>query len=209
MDATLFFRSWRIWIALLILVGVFGCSAVIIFGTALSDLQRQPTQEALAAVSPLREICGGGSGPAAAKGYIDGAGPHRLIVFRSILADPQDLTAYYNRTEDFPTEWRARGLSAAELVACVHAERLLVEECTYTLEGGTAAVLRREQWLARIVVHDARSGDVLDEGAVEGSLPRECLDQESFADGLTTQLVTGDQPAADAIVEWLEPHVMR
>lgn len=208
MDGTLIFRSWRIWIALLILVGVFGCSAVIIFGTALSDLQRQPTQEALAAVSPLRELCGGGSGSASAKGYTDGAGPHRLIVFRSILSDAQDLTAYYNRTEDYPAEWRATGLGEAELVACVHAEPVVIEECSYTLDNGVAAVLQRVQWLARIVVHDARSGDMLDEGAVEGSLPRACQDQESFTGSTLVVQVAGEQPAPTAIAGWLEPWVM-
>ncbi len=208
MDGSLFFRSWRVWIAVAILVGVFGCSAVIIFGTSLSDLQRRPTQEALAAVSPLRELCGGGEGPADAKGYTDGAGPHRLIVFRSILADDQDLTAYYNRTEDYPTEWRAPGLSEAELVACVHAERVVIEECNYTLDNGVAGIVQRVQWLSRIVLLDARNGRVLDEGEVAGSLPRDCQDQEDFSGSSMIVQVAGEQPAPDAIAEWLEPRVM-
>ncbi len=209
MNLSLLVRSWRFWLAVVILGGVMACSSVILLGTALGDQARQPTREALAAMGPLREVCGGAGGHTAAKGISQDAGPHRLVVFRSLLSGEQSLDSFYNRSEDFPSEWRASTPEDAELVACVHAERILIEECTYTLEGGTAAVLRREQWLARIVVHDARSGDVLDEGVVEGSLPRECQDQESFADGLTTQLVTGDQPAADAIAEWLEPRVMR
>ncbi len=208
MDGSLLFRSWRLWIAVAILVGVFGCSAVIIFGTSLSDLQRQPTQEALAAVSPLRELCGAGEGSADAKGYTDGDGPHRLIVFRSLLADAQDLTAYYNRTEDYPAEWRAPALSEAELVACVHAERVVIEECNYTLDNGVAGIVQRVQWLARVVLHDARSGRVLDEGEVSGSLPRACQDQEDFSGSSMILQVAGEQPAPDAIAGWLEPRVM-
>jgi hypothetical protein len=202
----LLIRSWRFWIAVVILGGVFACSSVIVFGTALSDAARQPTREALAAMTLLREVCGG-SGLNEARGVQPDAGPHRLVVFRSLMAGEQSLDSFYNRSEDVPAEWRASAPDDTEVVACVHAERILVEECAYALDGGATAVLRREQWLARVVIHDARTGEVIDEGGVEGSLPRECQDEETFPDGQTSQSIIGEQPTPDAIAQWLRPRV--
>ncbi len=202
-------RNWRFWAAIGILIGVFGCSAVIVFGTTLGDQARQPTREALAAMTPFREVCGGGAGQSSARGPADGTGPHRIVLFRTLIAGAQDLTSYYNRTEDFPVDWRATTPAEVELVACVHAETVAIETCEYRLESGANAVLQRNQWVSRVVLHDAQNGAVIDEGVIEGSLPRECQDSESFSGGLTTQVVTGDQPSVEAIAEWLTPRVMR
>ena len=209
MNIEVIVRNWRFWIAIAILVGVFGCSAVIVFGTALGDQARQPTREALAAMTPFREICGGGAGQSSARGLAAGPGPHQIVLFRTLIASAQDLTSYYNRTEDYPIEWRATTPADVELVACVHAETVAIETCEYTLESGVGAVLQRYQWVSRVVLHDARSGAVIDEGVIEGSRPRECRDSESFAGSLTTQVVTGEQPSVEAIAEWLTPRVTR
>ncbi len=202
-------RNLWFWAAIGILIGVFGCSAVIVFGTALGDQARQPTREALAAMTPFREICGGGTGQSSSRGLADGPGPHRLVLFRTLIADAQDLTTYYNRTEDLPADWRAPTPAEVELVACVHAETIAIETCDYTLESGASAVLQRNQWVSRVVLHDAQNGAIIDEGTIAGSLPRECRDSESFSGGLTTQVVTGEQPSVEAIAEWLAPRVTR
>ncbi len=208
MDATLLIRSWRFWLAAIILGGVLTCSAIIILGTGLSDLSQRPTREALASLTPLREICGGGPGQAEAPGLQDGPGPHPTVLFRSRIAG-EDLTAYYIRNDDLPEDWRATTIAVAEMVVCAHAEVVIVEECQYTLENGISAVMQRVQWVSRVVVHDARSGAVLDQGYVEGTLPRECQDSETFSGSLTTQQVAGEHPAPEAIAAWLEPRIVR
>lgn len=208
MTLALLIRDWRFWLAVVILGGVMACSSVIIFGTALSDLGRQPTREALQAMTVFRDTCGAGGGVAQAPGLASPTRPHQVVVYRSLLPSTGDLSSYYNRTEDLPEEWRATLPNETELVACVHAERVVIEECAYTLENGDVGVLRREQWLARIVLHDARTGDMIEEDVLEGDLPRECQDNETFTDGTLILQVEGQQVAPKAIADWLESRVM-
>ncbi len=207
MDLSLLIRDWRFWLAVVILGGVVACSSIIIFGTALSDLGQQPTREALQAMTVFRDTCGSGEGVAEAPGLTATTGPHQVVVYRSLLPSTGDLSSYYNRTEDLPEDWRATLPGETEMVACVHAERVVVEECQYTLDSGVAGVLRREQWLARIVLHDAHTGDVIEQETLSGESPRECQDSETFTEGASTLQVEGKQVTPKAIAEWLESRV--
>ena len=207
MNLSVLIRDWRFWLAVVILGGVMACSSIIIFGTALSDLGQQPTREALQAMTIFRDTCGSGGGVAEAPGLTSPTGPHQVVVYRSLLPSTGDLSSYYNRTEDLPEEWRATLPNETELVACVHAERVVIEECEYTLESGATGVLRREQWLARIVLHDAHSGDVIEQETLQGERPRECQDTETFTEGTLSLQVEGTQVAPKAIADWLESRV--
>lgn len=55
MDLSLLIRDWRFWLAVVILGGVLACSSLILLGTALGDLGRQPTREALQAMTVFRD----------------------------------------------------------------------------------------------------------------------------------------------------------
>ena len=207
MDLSLLIRDWRFWLAVVILGGVLACSSLILLGTALGDLGRQPTREALQAMTVFRDTCGAGGGVAEAPGLTSPTGPHRVVVYRSLLPSTGDLSSYYNRTEDLPEEWRATLPGETEMVACVHAERIVVEECEYTLDNGAVAVLRREQWLARVVLHDAHTGDVIEHDTLQGEPPRDCQDSETFTEDALSLQVEGEQVTPKAIADWLESRV--
>jgi hypothetical protein len=203
--------KFRVVIAGVILGGVLLCSGVILTGLAISNAAEAParlTQEASwESLKPLKELCAGGAGNAAAASYAPGSGPHRLVVFRSNIAGSTDLSAFYIRTEDYPEAWRAAVVEDAALVACVSANSYIVEECAYTLEGNQAATLQRVQLAATINLYAARTGALVGQTELIGSEPRACQDTEQFSGGLLTATVTGEAVPPEAIAEWLSEFV--
>lgn len=203
--------KFRLIIAAAILGGVLLCSTLILGGLALEGAAEAPakaTQQAsFDSVKPLKELCAGGAGNPAAANYTPGAGPHRLVVFRSNIAGSTDLSTFYNRTEDYPEAWRAAVLEEAALVACVHAGSYIVEQCAYTLQDNQAATLQRVQLAATINVYAARTGELVGQTELPGTEPRACLDTEQFVGGLLTATVTGEAVTPEAIAEWLREYV--
>lgn len=197
---------FRLLLAAGILGGVLLCSLTILAGALLSSQGRQPEQDRLAALAQLRALCGGGGGHAQAAA-LAGAGPHRLVVFRSNIAGSTDLTTFYNRTEDYPAEWHASGPDQAELVACVHTGSVILEECAYTLSGGAQAVLQRVQWTAIVNLYTAQTADLIAQAELPGSEPRPCRQQEEFQGSALTQPVYGEAVAPAQIQAWLSGFV--
>jgi hypothetical protein len=201
----------RVVVAGVTLGSVLLCSGLILGGLALSNAAEDParaTQQAsFDSVKPLKELCAGGAGHAAAANYTPGNGPHRLVVFRSNIAGSTDLSTFYNRSEDYPAGWQATELAQAELVACVHTGSIVVEECVYTLKDGTRATLQRVQLTAIVQLYAAHTGELVGRGELPGSAPRACQDKEPFAEGVRTAAVTGEAVTADAIAEWLREYV--
>lgn len=203
--------KFRLISAAAIIGGVLLCSTLILGGLALqgaSEAPAQATQQAsFDSVKPLKELCAGGAGHAAAASYTPGSGPHRLVVFRSNIAGSTDLSTYYIRTEDLPADWRAAQLEEAALVACVGASTYVVEQCDYTLQDNQAATLRRVQLAATIYLYAARTGKLVGQTELIGSEPRACQDTEQFVGGLLTATVTGEAVPPDAIAEWMREFV--
>jgi hypothetical protein len=203
--------QFRVVLAGAIIGGVLLCSLLILGGLALQGATQAPTkatqQASFDSVKPLKELCAGGAGNAAAAGYAPGSGPHRLVVFRSNIAGSTDLSAFYIRTEDYPEAWRAAVVEEAALVACVSANSYIVEECAYTLEGNQAATLQRVQLAATINLYAARTGALVGQTELIGATPRACQDTEQFSGGLLTATVTGEAVPPEAIAEWLSEFV--
>lgn len=201
----------RVIVAAAILGGVVLCSVVLLIGLTLEDGAEAParaTQEASwASLAPLKTQCAGGGGELRAARYTPGAGPHRLVVFRSNVAGATDLSTFFNRTEDFPTNWHAPLLEDAALVVCVHPALVVVEECAYDLRGGAQGVLVRQRLIAIVHVIAAHSGEPVAQTELAGGDPRACQDQESFAADTTELAVVGDPVPASLIADWLRAYV--
>jgi hypothetical protein len=203
--------QFRVLLAAVILGGVLLCSGLILGGLALEGAAEAPakaTQQAsFDSVKPLKELCAGGAGNPAAASYTPGAGPHRLVVFRSNIAGSTDLSTFYIRTEDYPEAWRAAVLEEAALVACVSTGSSIVEECAYTLQDNKAATLQRVQLTAQIKLYAARTGELVAQGELAGTEPRACGDTEQFVGDLLVATVTGEAVTPEAIAEWLREYV--
>lgn len=203
--------QFRVLLAAVILGGVLLCSGLILGGLALEGAAEAPakaTQQAsFDSVKPLKELCAGGAGNPAAASYTPGAGPHRLVVFRSNIAGSTDLSTFYIRTEDYPEAWRAAVLEEAALVACVSTGSAIIETCEYTLADGTAATLNRVQLTATIRLYAARTGELIGQAELPGPEPRACGDTEKFVEGSRTATLTGDAVTPEAIAEWLREYV--
>ncbi len=201
----------RVIVAAAILGGVVLCSVILLIGLTLEDDAEAParaTQEASwASLAPLKTQCAGGGGEPRAARYTPGAGPHRLVVFRSNIPGTTDLSTYYNRTEEYPTDWHAALLEDAALVVCVHASVAVIEECAYDLRGGAQGVLVRQRHIAIVHVTAAHTGEVVAQTELAGGDPRACQDQESFAADMTQLAVVGDPVPASLIADWLRAYV--
>ena len=201
----------RMLLAGLILGGVLVCSVTLLAGQALSAADAAPARAtqsaALEALQPLKTLCLGGAGQGAAAGYTPGAGPHRLVVFRSNIAGSADLATFYNRTEDYPADWQAADLPQAALVACVHTASAVVEACAYNLAGGAQATLQRVQLSAAVALYAARTGALVGQAVLPGAEPRACQPQETFPAGVTTQSVSGAAVPPAQIQAWLAAYV--
>lgn len=199
--------KFRVLLAGVILGGVMLCSGVILTGLTVSNAAKAPARAAQEAswesLKPLKELCLGGAGNSSAANFTPGAGPHRLVVFRSNIAGATDLSTFYNRTEDYPAEWRAAELAQAQFVACIHTGSIVVEECAYTLPNDVRATLQRMQLTAQVSVYAAQTGELLGQAELPGALPRACQAQEQFAETLTTQSVAGDPVPPAQIEAWL------
>ncbi|MBL8045775.1 MAG: hypothetical protein JNL09_04495, partial [Anaerolineales bacterium] len=177
--------QFRLILAGVILIGVLLCSGVILGGLMLQGAAEAPAkateQASFDSVKPLKELCTGDTaGNVAAAEYAPGGGPNRVVVFRSNLVGSTDLSSFYIRTEDYPEAWRAAELEQAALVACVSANSYVVEECAYTLEGNKSGVLQRIQLTALVNVYAARTGQLVGQKELAGSVPRDCQDTEQF-----------------------------
>jgi hypothetical protein len=203
--------QFRVILAGAIIGGVLLCSALILGGLAVQGAAEAPeraTQQAsFDSVKPLKELCAGGGGSAAAANYAPGAGPHRLVVFRSNIAGSADLSTFYIRTEDYPEAWRAAVVEEAALVACVHTGSYTVEECAYTLEDNKAAMLQRVQLTAQINLYAARTGQLVGQGELAGTEPRACQDTEQFVGDLLVATAIGEAVTPEAIADWLSEYV--
>jgi hypothetical protein len=197
----------RLLLAAGILGGVLLCSLTLLAGTLLRSGDRQAEQDALAALAPLKQLCFGGAGLSQSARYDPGAGPQRLVVFRSNIAGSADPATFYNRTADYPANWQAQELASAGLVVCVHTGSVVVEECVYTLSDGARGVLQRVQWTALIELYAAQSADLVAQGKLPGDLPRDCQQQEQFSSSALTQSVVGDAVPPAAIQAWLSDYV--
>lgn len=144
-----------------------------------------------AALEPYAGVCNG-SGLAQATAYTGGRGLHPIV----FLATDGTPGAW---SDQLPKGWEPVTLAETELVACGEEEERLLEVCPYA--GGSD--VRRYQYVARIVLRSATTGEQLGLLTVQGEPPRTCAAEES----VNVSRLDGSHVDFDEIKQWLSGYV--
>lgn len=183
-------------------VGLGG--VVYVSGSGERNANATKTATANQMMPPLRALCTGQAGGVAeAANYTAGPGIHPMIAFRTLNA-----TNYNHDSRVGTGDWAADSLAETQLVACEEDTWVTVESCEYTgRTTGVTSTLNRLQNQVKIRLVAAKTGQVVATQTLMGTMPRECMDTETFASGTTTMSVSGDAVAVSDIQAFLRTHV--
>ena len=197
-------------IIILAIPAVLGCACVgtggIVYVAGSGERNANATKTATAnqMFPPLRALCTGQAGGVAkAATYAAGPGIHPMLAFRTLN------TTNYNHDSRVGTgDWAAKSLGEAQLVACEEDSWIIVEDCKYTSKTtGNTSTLNRMQNQVKLRLIAAKTGQVVATQTLMGTMPRECMDTESFASGTTTMSVSGEAVTVSDIQAWLRTYV--
>ena len=183
------------------------CGALVAVGSIAGSGDRAATkaaQTAVAGLEPLKAICTGQSnGHAQAAAYTQGAGVHAVVAYRSLTTG-----TFFRDTKVGTGDWAPQSLEQAQLVACLEESNITVESCPYKSQSsGTSSTLDRLQNQVKVRLVSAKTGQVVGQETLKGTMPRECQDKETFASGATKATVSGDPVTPSQIQGWLKPFV--
>ena len=149
-------------------------------------------------LAPLADLCTGAGVVGSAAIYQGGAGLHPAGF---LVADADG--DYRVDAAGFNVNWQAETLEAAELVVCIDDVReTVVERCDYALSDGATGTVSRVAVEVRFRVLAAHTGqELLRNSGI--SLPRDCLEQETFAGDVLTLTLRGHP--ADAVSPGVAP----
>jgi hypothetical protein len=115
-------------------------------------------------------ICGGASGVSQAAVY------NRLAKSPLVMIASGGENAL-NLSSELPGSWVSTRIELTELVVCIEfEEEILLQTCEYNVGPD----VERYQQSYTVTVHEAMTGEVLDEGIFLGALPRECRELETY-----------------------------
>lgn len=161
--------------------------SILVLGIFLTACVQNPRTQIQRA---FKEVCGGeayaGSAP------YSGAGPHPVILLS------QDGTGH-EWNDLIPDTWSPESAEDTQMVACIDPPtKIEIEFCKYY---GPGIARYRYQRFIRLV--EARTGLIVVEDRIQGSLPREC---NSFEDYGLTELL-GEELSYQDLESWLRYYI--
>jgi hypothetical protein len=134
-----------------------------------------------------------GVGVSDAAPYLSGSGLHPVI----LVTSSENFARRWS--DELPTEWTST-VADTQLVACLGKhEAKVLQVCPYV----DAASVTRYQYFMDVKLREAKTGQVVAQTTLLGSLPGACKKQES----VYTTALYGDYVTFDQLKEWLQPHV--
>lgn len=172
------------------------CIGIVIFGYVYdgfskSDGSAGETHSLVA----LKAVCNGEAVPETAVYNPDASGHHPSVILQSV-GDGEYI---------FPTgDWGSRPaiLERAELVVCLeNVVETISETCDYTLEEGAGEVtITRISLVADYRLIATQTAELVAEGTVK-AVPRQCNDQETFANNASFTLRGEFNEALEPVVD--------
>lgn len=170
---------------LMIVSGVLGlavlcCVGVIIFGYVYDGFSE--SSNVTRSLAPLKTVCDGEAVPETAEFNPNNPGVHPAAIVQHLGGSESIFVA---------TSWGFQPaiLERAELVICLeNVEEIISETCEYTLEEGAGeATITRISLVADYRLITTQTAELVDEGTVK-AVPRECGDEETFANNASFNL---------------------
>ncbi len=137
-----------------------------------------------------------------AAAYSQTSGVHPIVLLRGSADGNWRIPR-----DNLRPEWTPQTLPEVELVVCMQIDEVLIESCPYTLENGTKASVERFQYETSVTLREARTGAVVAETSLPGTMPAECGNQIRFEKNELTKEVYGVAAGMGQITPWIQPYV--
>jgi len=175
------------------LFSIFGLVCLVIISVFYvgcgSRLSPQDTQ-IIEAMQPVAK----GEGVAQAASYTRDGGINPVVLISS-------SGEIHGWTDDIPTEWKPTSVEETELVICVgEEEEKIIEVCEYY-----GPSITRYQHYVEVELREARTGKLVANTILYGSMPRHCKQSESYS---VTRLY-GSDVSFDQVTGWVETYVIQ
>jgi hypothetical protein len=147
-------------------------------------------------------VCASGVGvPDAAPYVADGSGPRAIVIFTK-----KSDGDHYPWMGERGSEWFPNSAAETQLVGCVTLETKIIEVCRY-VGGDGERLVSLNQYLQKLEVRAARTGESLGEITVEGGLPpKKCPAQMTIGVGDSGD-ISGSYPSDDDLLEFFRGFV--
>jgi hypothetical protein len=191
---------------------IVGCVLLIVIASAgcgsSEKSQREATKQTQAAweeqvLKPVLPVCrGDGQSVSQAAAYSQTSGVHPSVLGRG------DAEGNWRVPRDrLRPEWTPQTLPELELVVCMRIDEVLIESCPYTLENGRKASVERLKYQTNITLREAKTGVVVADTVLPGTMPAECSGETRFEEDELTKKVYGVAAGIGQVSSWLQPYV--
>jgi hypothetical protein len=84
---------------------------------------------------------------------------------------------------------------------------ILIQSCPYTLKNGRNAAVERYQYQTYITLRETKTGAVIDETILPGTMPAECSSETRFEEDELIKEVYGVAAGVGQVSSWLETYI--